>query len=353
MASADRPGFHASRPNAYQLACPKSWPVQFVIPARVRHARDRRPPVAVQRAVDDLRDERAGAGGVRVRVEELLPHRRQVHEVGRLAEVLLRDLQLGHQRRPRHRAEERAERLARLEVERAVLHLHDDVVAEAAVERHELQVGALDAIGIDLRRVDERAPHDDAAVRRDGVGQHVGAVGVRPLVVLRPRLPLAVRLDQESAEVRDEPVDLVGLLAPPPRHRRVERIGRGQAADRARRGEVGREVHADPVRPEHAAPARPPSRGTAPLSDCGFAFTLLSTVPLMPIEAFARAYSSTRGSSHARQFGPGPQRAARRSRARCSRPGCPSGSGAAAPSAGRSTMSSAAIGCPVWTRRRK
>jgi len=113
----------------------------------VGHARHPRALVAVHRSVQHLRHRGARAGGVRVRVEELLPHRREVDEVVRLSEVLLRDLQLGHERRARHRAEERAERLPRLEIERPVLDLHEDVVPEAAVERHELQVRRLTRSG--------------------------------------------------------------------------------------------------------------------------------------------------------------------------------------------------------------
>ena len=90
----------------------------------------------------------------------------------------------------------RVERLARHEVERPVLRLDEDVVAEGAVERHELLVGALDAVGIDGGVVDEGAPHDDAAVRLDRVGEQVGAVGVGALVVLRPGLAFAVGLDE-------------------------------------------------------------------------------------------------------------------------------------------------------------
>ena len=176
-----------------------------------------------------------------------------------VAQILLRDLQFRHHRRARHRAEERAERLARLEVERSVLHLHDHVVAEAAVERRELEIRALDAIGVHVFVVDERAPHDDAAVRRDGVGEHVGAVGVGPAVVLRPRLSLAVGLHEEAAEVGNERVDLGRLVAPPARDAGVERIGRRQPAQSSRRREVGREVDADAVGPQRAAPSRPPS----------------------------------------------------------------------------------------------
>ena len=91
--------------------------------------------MAFERAVDDPRDERPRALGVGVRVEELLPHRREVDEMRGLAEVLLRDLQLGHQRRPRHRPIKRMEGLAGLEVEGPVLDLHEHVVPEASVER--------------------------------------------------------------------------------------------------------------------------------------------------------------------------------------------------------------------------
>ena len=85
--------------------------------------------LAGERSVHDLRYRRAGAFGEGVGVEELAPQRRQVHQVRRVPEVLLRDLQLGHHRRLQ-RAKQRVERLAGLEVERPVLHLHEDVVAE-------------------------------------------------------------------------------------------------------------------------------------------------------------------------------------------------------------------------------
>ena len=241
MASASRAGSHASRPYAYQLACAKSWPVQFVsLPVLATPAMPVQ-RVALDRAVDDLGHRATRPLGVGVGVEELLPHRRQVDEVRGLAEVLLRDLQLGHDRRLRHGAEERMERLARLEVEGAVLHLHEDVVAEPAVERHELHVGALDAVGVDVGVVDERAPHHDAAVRRDGVGEHVRAVGVRAAVVLRAGLALAVGLDEEPAEVGDARVDLVRLVAPPVRRRR----GRADRRWGGRRAAWGRRSSAD------------------------------------------------------------------------------------------------------------
>ena len=53
----------------------------------------------------------------------------------RLADVLLRDLQLDRLVGLLERAEERRRRLADLEIDRPVLDLHDDVVVELAVER--------------------------------------------------------------------------------------------------------------------------------------------------------------------------------------------------------------------------
>ena len=144
------------------------------------------------------------------------------------------------------------ERLARLEVERPVLHLQPHVVAECAFERHEFIVRLAHAVGGDFVRIDECAPHHDPAVRPQGVGEQVGAVGMGPVVILRPRLPLRVRLHDESAEVRHDPVDLVHLAPPPRTHRGVERVGRGEPAQLDRRAEARREIHAEPVRPEHS-----------------------------------------------------------------------------------------------------
>jgi hypothetical protein len=220
------------------------------IAAGVGHPGDAGARVGVYRAFDDPRHGRSGAGRVGVGVEELLPHRREVDQVIRVPEVLLRDLELGHERRLRHGAEERVERLARLEVERAVLDLDEHVFPESAVERHELQVRALDAIGIDVGVVHERAVHHDAAVRRDGIGQHVGAIGVRAPVVLRAGLAFTVGLHDESAEVWNDRVDLVGLLLPPARDCRIVGIGVVEATDEPGRGEIGREVHPQTVGPE-------------------------------------------------------------------------------------------------------
>ena len=230
------------------------------IAAGVGHAGDAGVRLRFERAVDDARHRRAAAAREGVGVEELLPHRRQVGEVVRVSQILLGNLQFRHQRCLRHRPEQRMERLARLEVQRAVLHLHERVGAETPVERHELHVGALGAVRIDLGVVDKGAPHHDAAVRRQRVGQHVGAVGVRAAVVLRPRLALAVGLDHEPAEVRNARVDLVRLGAPPGGHRGSERIGGVERLEHARRGGIGRQVDANAVGTQRRGDGRDPAQ---------------------------------------------------------------------------------------------
>src|SRR5213075_1508813 len=84
------------------------------------------------------------------------------------------------------------------------------------------------------------------------VRQHVRAVGVTPMVVLRTGLSLGVGLDDEAAEVRNRAVDLVGLRSPPRAHSLVARIGRLGGAELERRTEAGREVDLDAVRTKYA-----------------------------------------------------------------------------------------------------
>ena len=131
------------------------------------------------------------------------------------------------------------------------------------------------------------APHDDAAVRCNGIGEHVGAVGVGPLVILRAGLPLAVRLDEKPAEIRDEPVD----HPPFPRHQRLA-TDRADPLSSAHR--LSSERRSWPTgRANAMRPERVRQRGRflecGRVSDCGLLTTLLIAVPLIPMEAFARA----------------------------------------------------------------
>ena len=68
-------------------------------------------------------------------------------------------------------------------------------------------------------------------------------------VVLRAGLPFGIRFDEKPAEIRNELVDLVGLGLPPRDDAGIERIGGLQATEPHRRGEVRRQIHAQPVRP--------------------------------------------------------------------------------------------------------
>jgi len=175
--------------------------------------------------------------------EELLPHRRKEHQMGAVAQILLRDLQLGHLRRLLHLVEDGGVGFARLEVERAVLRLQDDVVAELAVELGKLRDGLFHTVlALVLRPIDKGAPHHDAAVGLQRVGQHVGAVGMGAAIVEGAGLTLAVGLHEEAAEVGDELVDLLGLPLPPPLHPLVKRVGGGKVAKGLRRAEVHRQI---------------------------------------------------------------------------------------------------------------
>ncbi len=172
------------------------------------------------------------------------------------AQIFLGDLDFEHQRRMGHRPEERMEWLTRLKVDRSVLHLHNDVAAEFPVQWHEFVPRLLGAVVRLLLRIHERAPHNDSAMRCNGVGNHVGAVRMRSRVVLGTGLSFGVRFHQEATEVRDERVDLIGLGAPPVTHARVERVSRLQATDFNGSAEYGGQIYMQSVRPEEIGQGR-------------------------------------------------------------------------------------------------
>jgi hypothetical protein len=207
-------------------------------------------------AVHHLGHGRTLALGVGVRLQGLFVERAQIDQVGGEAEVFLGDLELHAEVGLRHGPEQRMERLARLEVDRPVLDLDDDVVAELAVERLELAVALLGAVVGLLVRIDEGPPHHDPAVRPHRVGQHVGPVDMGAAVVLRSRLALRIGLHQEAAEIGNGLVDLVGFGLPEGADGRVQRVGGLQAADLDRGREPGRQIDLDAVRPEHVGQGR-------------------------------------------------------------------------------------------------
>ncbi len=232
----------------------RSGPV--LVRADVGDARHPRQPGPLRALLQHPGHGRSRSAREGVRPQDLFVERAQIDEVGGAAEVFLGDLDLHHQRGPGHGAEQGVEGLARLEVDRAVLYLQHDVRAEAAVERLELVIGLLGPVLGGPARIDEGAPDHDAAVGGEGVGEHVGAVGMAAAIVLRPRLAFGVGLDQEAAEIRDQPVDLVGLRRPPSLDLGIQGIGGGETADLDRRAEFGREIDAHAIAPEHSGHGR-------------------------------------------------------------------------------------------------
>src|SRR3982751_3443368 len=102
--------------------------------------------------------------------------------MGGEAQVFLGDLEFQHQIGRGHCSKEWMERLARLEVDRAVLYLQQNIRCKLSVQWHELAVGLRCAVSRLLMRVDEGTPHDNATVRRQRIGEKIGALGMAPAV---------------------------------------------------------------------------------------------------------------------------------------------------------------------------
>ena len=121
-----------------------------------------------------------------------------------LAQILLGNLQFHHVRGLLNLVKDGTVRLTGLEIQRTVLGLQDDVVTELAVKGFELRYSLLHTVfTLVVGTIDKAAPHDDALVRLQGVGQHVGTIGMGASEVARAGLSFAVSLDQETAEVGD------------------------------------------------------------------------------------------------------------------------------------------------------
>src|SRR4029079_13117861 len=115
--------------------------------------------LAIQRAIDYFSNCRARATSERIRADNLTPHRCQKNKVMREAEILLRDLQLRHHLRVRHRAEEWMERLTRLKVYWSIFHLKQHVRRKLSIEWLKILVGRSCAVVTGLRVVDKGTPH--------------------------------------------------------------------------------------------------------------------------------------------------------------------------------------------------
>ena len=186
--------------------------------------------------------------------EELAPHRRQIDQVIGRAQILLCDLELHHHRRVAQSREERAVRLPRLEIDRSVFNLNDDIVGKLTIERHKLIVRLIGAVGA-FWVVDESPPHHDALVRFEHSRQHVGPVSMRASEVLRSRFALRISLDEESSEVGNQLIDIVHLVFPPSDDLGIERVGRFESSQPDGRSEIDRQVDPNAIGAEHVGNA--------------------------------------------------------------------------------------------------
>jgi len=183
-------------------------------------------PVAVITCIGDTGNALQSARD-RIHVaEELFPHRSEIDEMKCLSGIFVCDLQFSHLRGFLHIVEDRRIRLARLKVERSVFGLKDDIVAEVPVHRFELRHSLHHAVlAFVVGAIDKGAPYHLSTIGPQGVGEHVGSVGVTAVIVSRSGLSLAVGFDKKSTEVGDQLVDLPGLALPPALHGDVEGIG--------------------------------------------------------------------------------------------------------------------------------
>src|ERR1022692_2067717 len=84
----------------------------------------------------------------RVRLQKFLPHRAQVNEMFRLAEIFLRGLDFGDYRRLLHCTEQRMERFTRLKIYRSIFYLYHDVRTELSVQSGEFDVSTLGTVRV-------------------------------------------------------------------------------------------------------------------------------------------------------------------------------------------------------------
>ena len=170
----------------------------------------------------------------------------------RLAEILLRDLEFHHLWSLLHVVEDGGVGFPGLEVERPVLALQHHVGAKQPVKFLKLRDCLLHTVfPFVTGTIDKRTPHHDAPIGSQGIGQHVGSVGMCATVVERTGLALGIGLHKETSEVGNEPVQFFGLVLPPLDDTFIERVGRLCGPQSLGRTEVDREVNLNAPRPQN------------------------------------------------------------------------------------------------------
>ena len=219
----------------------------------------------------------------------------------RLPEILLRDLQLDRLARLVECSEQRRSRLAHLKIDGTVLDLDDDVVVELAVKSVEIVVRRASAIVLRIAPihvvvVNKAAIENQAAVRLERAGDHVGSVRVRPVIRRRSDAAFRIGLEDEAAEIRHRPIDLVGFGFPPGDDGGIQRIEGIESADFCGLPKSTANATLTP-QGRNASAMRTICGISSTLRNLVSALTLLIAQPLMPSEASRRPYSRTRDKS--------------------------------------------------------
>ena len=158
--------------------------------------------------------------------EELAPHWGEVNQMTALSQILLSNLQLSHLFGVFDVIEDRSVWFAWLEIQRTILRLQYDVVSELAIQWCKLAYSLLNTIlTLVCSAIYKAAPHYDTTIRLNSIGQHIGTISMRALIVERTWLSLAVGLYQKSSKVRYLLIYLLGLSLPPCLNLWVQRVG--------------------------------------------------------------------------------------------------------------------------------
>ncbi len=178
-----------------------------------------------------------------------------------LAHVFLRNLQLDGFLSLRQRAEERRRRLANLEIDGAVLDLHDGVALELAVQLVEVVIRRAGAVVLEIAPVrmvvvDEAAVEQQAGMRLESARDHVGGVGVRAVIRGGADAAFGIGLEHDASEIRDRGVNFVGFGGPPGGDFGVDGVERIESADGLRAAEIDADGDADAPGTEGGGDAR-------------------------------------------------------------------------------------------------
>src|SRR5690606_41356410 len=117
------------------------------------------------------------------------------------------------------------ERYPMLEITGSVCDLYLAIVAELTIYRLELVICLRCPVGWRFFTVYESAPHHNATVVSKCVCQHIGALGMSPLVIVWPGLPFRIGLYQKAPKIGNVTIYFLRFFFPPFVHFRIQRVG--------------------------------------------------------------------------------------------------------------------------------